>query len=475
MSDIRAISELTSIDSVRTKRAYRRGQITKIKPRLEALQHQPLRECKQSDFQDLQQELAREIELHEALQLQLETLLRSKVGEDDAYNEECAGEELKKQHSRLIQNIRLLSNRHQHYKVAVTLQKELVKLNGIPNITTRAFETTFSKISDKVATFLEDTQDFSDDDQLGDIRDTLEAEVARILTQMTESQAAEKERPAPVVPSHKEQTKFDLTLPSFSGKPTDWTNFFELFDSTLKTRGKHLNDMEKRCLLLKAMSTEEAKKTVRIHAKGDDGYDKAVEALIRDYGSPNILYPHHMRELVTDETYTYTRDGIKRFREHYHLNYLALKELKGDTLSQFLAAHAFSNFDNKLREEWTKHHAAKSTLPTLEDMLEYFSPLEHSMSQVETHSPTLPKSHAVQSNGKPKRQATSAKAPVTASSKSLCPICKEPHSLTRCAVFQSYELDRRHKIVKDNKCCTNCLHPSHTQSKCTSPFSCRHC
>ena len=99
MSDIQAISELTSIDSVRTKRAYCQGQITKIKPRLETLQHQPLRECKQSDFQDLQQELAREIELHEALQLQLETLLRSTVGEDDAYNEECAGEELKKQHS----------------------------------------------------------------------------------------------------------------------------------------------------------------------------------------------------------------------------------------------------------------------------------------------------------------------------------------------------------------------------------------
>ncbi len=110
--------------------------------------------------------------------------------------------------------------------------------------------------------------------------------------------------------------------------------------------------MEKRCLLLKAISTEEAKKTVRIHAKGDDGYDKAVEALIHDYGSPNILYPHHMWELVTDETYTYTRDGIKR---RYHLNYLALKEVKGGTLSQFLAAHAFSNFDDKLREEWTKH------------------------------------------------------------------------------------------------------------------------
>ncbi len=43
------------------------------------------------------------------------------------------------------------------------------------------------------------------------------------------------------------------------------------------------------------MSTEEAKKTVRTHAKGDDGYDKAVEALIRDYGGPNILYSHHMR------------------------------------------------------------------------------------------------------------------------------------------------------------------------------------
>ncbi len=67
--------------------------------------------------------------------------------------------------------------------------------------------------------------------------------------------------------AHKEQTKFNLELPSFSGKPIDWADFFDLFDSTLKTRGKHLNDKEKRCLLLKDMRTEEAKRTVLLHSK----------------------------------------------------------------------------------------------------------------------------------------------------------------------------------------------------------------
>ena len=39
----------------------------------------------------------------------------------------------------------------------------------------------------------------------------------------------------------------------------------------------------------------------------------------------------------------------------------------------------------------------------------------------------------------------------------------------------SYDVERRNKIVRESRRCTNCLHDSHTQSKCPSSFSCRHC
>ncbi len=180
-----------------------------------------------------------------------------------------------------------------------------------------------------------------------------------------------------------------------------------------------------------------------LHSKGDDGYNKAIEALIRDYGSATILYPHHMRELVTDETYTYSRDGIRQFRERYLLNYQAIKELKGDTLTQFLAAHAYSNFDSKLKEEWTKHNATKTTLATLEDMIEYFGPLEHSMAQIEYTPMTFSqKPKTSQPDNKPKKPSTSIKTNTTPSSRGQCPLCKEQHSLARCSVFSSYNLEQ---------------------------------
>ena len=39
----------------------------------------------------------------------------------------------------------------------------------------------------------------------------------------------------------------------------------------------------------------------------------------------------------------------------------------------------------------------------------------------------------------------------------------------------SHDIERRNKIVRESHRCTNCLHESHTQSKCPSSFSCRHC
>ncbi len=63
-----------------------------------------------------------------------------------------------------------LIDRHQHYKVATTLQEELEKLDSITNITTRAFEKSFSKFSDNVAIFVQETEDFIDDEQISPIR-----------------------------------------------------------------------------------------------------------------------------------------------------------------------------------------------------------------------------------------------------------------------------------------------------------------
>jgi len=245
--------------------------------------------------------------------------------------------------------------------------------------------------------------------------------------------------------STKEHTKFDLELPTFSGKPTDWRAFFDLFSSFLETRGKHLNDKEKRC--------------------------------INNYGSAMIVYPHYVRNLTTRETYTYDRESLRRMRQQFLLNYEALKALKADTLSQFLAALAFYDFGARLRDEWTKHIASKKTMATLEEMFQFFEPLEYSMAKIESNpASTFIKSSPSFSSNNVKKQNSSSRTPAPSSStKGLCLICKEHNSLARCAVFMSHDIEWRNKIVRESRRCTNGLHNSHTQSKCPSSFSCRHC
>ncbi len=378
-----------------------------------------------------------------------------------------------------MQQLISLISKIKQYQESLSLERELDRLNEIPDVTTRVFEKAFGKFADKVSDFLQDTEELKDDEQFHHLRDQFQNAVTRYIADIAKAQAKEKdterERTTPVVHTPREHTKFDLELPSFSGKPTEWRAFYDLFSSTLESKGRHLNDKEKRCLLLKAMSTEEAKETVLVHSQGEDGYSKAVQALINSYGSATIVYPHIVREFDHKETYSFDRDSFRRMRQRYLLNFESMKALKGDKLSQFLAAHMYEHFDSKVQEEWTRHYATKTTLPTLEEMFDFFEPLEYSLARVEP-SPNYFSKKPSSSGSSSKIHNAPLKSSTTASSsKGSCPICKEHHSLAKCSVFLSYELEQRNKFVKDHRRCTNCLHDSHTQSKCTSPFSCRYC
>jgi len=51
MEEIRVIQKITSLDTAKTKRAYRRGQITKLKSSIEELHTKHLRDVKFSELQ----------------------------------------------------------------------------------------------------------------------------------------------------------------------------------------------------------------------------------------------------------------------------------------------------------------------------------------------------------------------------------------------------------------------------------------
>jgi len=80
------------------------------------------------------------------------------------------------------------------------------------------------------------------------------------------------------------------------------------------------------------MKNDEAKAIVQVHSMGNNGYAKAVRALINNYGSPTLVYPHLVMERIQSDLYSYDRDSLRRLRQRYLLTYDAMEEL-GELLS----------------------------------------------------------------------------------------------------------------------------------------------
>ena len=84
----------------------------------------------------------------------------------------------------------------------------------------------------------------------------------------------------------------------------------------MKKRGKRLSDLERCCLLLNAMTTEEARSMVQNYEVGDESYSQALKALREDIGQPCQIYPQHVSVMLTcDDTYSYHKWSLRRMRE----------------------------------------------------------------------------------------------------------------------------------------------------------------
>jgi len=64
--------------------------------------------------------------------------------------------------------------------------------------------------------------------------------------------------------------------------------------------------------------------------------------------------------MTVRENISFNQEGFSRFRDKYTLPLQAMQELKCINISQFAAALALENFDQHLRDEWTKFYKTAS-------------------------------------------------------------------------------------------------------------------
>jgi len=127
------------------------------------------------------------------------------------------------------------------------------------------------------------------------------------------------------------------------------------------------------------MRNPEAEQIVRSYAAAEDGYQKALKALILRFGAAKSVFSHLVHKMTGKETISFSQEGFSKYRDLFLLPLQHMLELGCTTISQFAATLALERFDKQLRDKWTKTYKSIGEVPSLEDITTFLEPLEHNL------------------------------------------------------------------------------------------------
>ncbi len=135
-------------------------------------------------------------------------------------------------------------------------------------------------------------------------------------------------------------------------------------------------------------------------------------------------------------------------------------------------------FSPALKNDWEQYFPRRTALPTTDQLMEYQDAKMHRVRTVKevTYSPQdNTRSQPSHSKAKSENyQASKINVKFTTHFKCLM-YNNNDHTTGKCLSFASQNVEKRWETTKSFKCCTICLSPYHSMSKCTSTFTCQKC
>ena len=142
---------------------------------------------------------------------------------------------------------------------------------------------------------------------------TLEQKIKTILGKKTK-EIIDVERP-PRTDEPKQTVRLPkLEIKKFGGEPTEWTQFYETFQTAIHSN-KHISDVEK-FTYLKGYLTNEAAASINGFSLTTNNYEKALELLKDRFGNEKLIVSTHMNNLLKLKPVTKDRD-VKGLRMLY--------------------------------------------------------------------------------------------------------------------------------------------------------------
>ena len=279
--------------------------------------------------------------------------------------------------------------------------------------------------------------------------------------------------PTPTLTSeeHQDVKLPKLSAPTFDGKITSWTSFWEQFHIVIDSR-TNISNVEKLAYLRNSLKDGSAKGII---AQSGDYYAEAIATLKARYDRPRLIHQSHIQAILEAPG---LKDGtgrdLRKLHDTTQQHLRALKAMGFEPSGPLITSLLELKLDAGTSFEWQKASQDVAGIPHYVNLLEFLNlraqASEASASDLKK-APTHLDENSWRGSNKP---ITSFTANTT--NPSCCCLCKsEKHHLFACPQFKALPHDTKTSTIKSNGYCINCLRPGHFVKQCRSSSRCRKC
>ena len=266
-----------------------------------------------------------------------------------------------------------------------------------------------------------------------------------------------------------------LQLPKFSGKITEWSAFWDLYNSTIHSNESmsKVNKFNYLCSFLEGSAARSIKGLTLTSAN----YDSAIEILKNRFGRTQQVIAAHMDQILQISACSENRTGQLRYvfdQISVHVRGLDSLGVSADQYGSLLIPIIMSKLPSEIRLQIARKATGDvwkidELLKTIKFEVEAREMSEATRSGEKTFN-----------RDKSSRPSTAGAFVVTrddkddaSSFKIKCAYCQGLHYSASCEKVK--DKDTRVKILRDSHRCFVCLRKGHQASKCEVTKKCRHC
>lgn len=264
-----------------------------------------------------------------------------------------------------------------------------------------------------------------------------------------------------------------ISLPTFSGKYTEWVSFWNTFTTLVdQTR----LDVIEKFQHLKNCLKEPASLVITGLEISPQNYEIAKQNLIDRYSNKRISFQAHIREIINLPcVQKNSAENLHHLVDSINVHYNALLSIgsKDELAEALLLNLVFAKLDSSTYTKWEETAASTNDVPSWKKLKEFLDMRCQALDNISSNS--IPKSSSNQQQNK----ATNRPNPrnvTLASSSNACIYCKKKnHSIFKCFKFRDLPGEIKLKEIAELKLCPNCLKSLHPDQSCQSTDKCHMC